>query len=97
AEGEPHPVRVEALQPIHQRGAVRDAVRGTAVREASRERSSGVVTVPLAPSPMMSRASSPIPPSVPISWVASIGNRIVLALGLVANLPIALVYSWAMK
>ena len=41
--------------------------------------------------------SSPMPASEPISWVASTGNRIVLALGLVANLPIALVYSWAMK
>ena len=29
--------------------------------------------------------------------VASIGIRIVLALGLSANLPTALVYSWAMK
>src|SRR4029453_5801493 len=37
-------------------------------------------------SPNTSRASSPMPPSVPINWVASTGNRIVLALGEGANL-----------
>ncbi len=47
--------------------------------------------------PNVSRISSPMPPSEPINCVASIGNRIVLALGLSANLAIALVYSCAMK
>src|SRR5688500_12523053 len=44
-----------------------------------------------------SRASSPIPPSVPISGVASTGNRMVLAFGERANSPIASTYFWAMK
>src|SRR5688572_29540379 len=47
--------------------------------------------------PRASRANSPMPPSVPISWVASTGNRIVLALGERANSPIASTYFWAMK
>src|SRR5205823_5091956 len=35
--------------------------------------------------PIASLASSPIPPRVPINWVASTGNRIVFALGDRAN------------
>src|SRR5690606_14098521 len=52
---------------------------------------------PCAPPPSASLASSPMPPSVPISCVPSTGNRIVLALGLVANLPTASTYFCAMK
>src|SRR5205085_2004202 len=47
--------------------------------------------------PSTSLASSPMPPSVPISWVASTGNRMVLAFGEVANLPIASTYFCAIK
>jgi len=47
--------------------------------------------------PSTSRANSPMPPSVPINWVASTGNRMVLALGEVANIPIASTYFCAMK
>ena len=42
--------------------------------------------------PMTSGASSPLAPKVPISCVASTGNRMVLALGEVANLPSASTY-----
>ena len=49
------------------------------------------------PPPSASRASSPMPPKVPIRLVASTGNRIVLALGEVANWPIASTYFCAMK
>jgi hypothetical protein len=38
-----------------------------------------------------------MPPSVPISCVASTGKRMVLALGESANLPTASVYLRAMK
>ena len=47
--------------------------------------------------PSASLASWPMPPSVPISCVASTGNRIVLALGDVANCCTASVYFCAMK
>src|SRR4051812_31260908 len=47
--------------------------------------------------PIASLASSPIPPSVPISWVASTGNRIVFALGERANSATASTYFWATK
>jgi hypothetical protein len=38
-----------------------------------------------------------MPPSVPMSCVASTGKRIVLALGEVANWLTASTYFWAMK
>src|SRR6185436_5166069 len=46
------------------------------------------------PSPWLSasRASAPIPPRVPISWVASTGKRMVLLLGEVAKRLIASTY-----
>src|SRR5207342_893899 len=48
------------------------------------------------PLPRTSFANSPIPPSVPINWVASIGKRIVLAFGDVAKRLIASTYFCAM-
>ena len=47
--------------------------------------------------PMASLASSPIPPNVPMSCVASTGNKMVFALGERANSAIASTYFWAMK
>src|SRR3546814_2385054 len=44
-----------------------------------------------------SRASSPMPPSVPINCVASTGKRMVLLFGLVANRLTASTYFWATK
>src|SRR5262245_57039962 len=47
--------------------------------------------------PIASLASSPMPPRVPMSCVASTGKRIVLALGERANWATASTYFWAMK
>src|SRR6185369_9220839 len=76
AADQPQPAGID-VQPIH--SPVSRTV-GTALARV------GATALPV-PWPNASLASSPIPPSVPMSWVASTGNRMVLALGEVANLP----------
>src|SRR5206468_3773210 len=73
-----------------------DAVHSAALGTLGTAFALGAVAPPLRP-PTASLASSAMPPSVPISCVASTGNRMVLALGERANSLIASTYFWAMK